>query len=95
MLSRLVLGCYYTYMNYHTYILRCADNTLYTGIATDIDRRVREHNGEGKLGSKYTRARRPVKVVYSAEFPNRSEAMKEESRIKQLSRKEKERMLVL
>ncbi|MFT5360090.1 MAG: putative endonuclease [Candidatus Paceibacteria bacterium] len=76
-------------MEYYTYIIKCADDTLYTGIATDLVRRVAEHNGAGKLGSKYTRARRPVSLVYSAEFPNRSESMKEESRIKKLSKKEK------
>jgi putative endonuclease len=80
-------------MIYYTYILKCSDDTLYTGIATDLDRRVAEHNGAGKLGSKYTRARRPVSLVYSAEFPNRSESMKEESRIKKLSRKEKEYLI--
>ncbi len=77
-------------MKYYTYMLKCADGTLYTGIATDLVRRLAEHNGEGKLGSKYTRARRPVEMVYTVEFPDRSSAMKEEFRIKQLSRSEKE-----
>jgi len=77
-------------MKYYTYILRCADDTLYTGITTDIDRRVREHNGEGAVGAKYTRVRRPVELVYTAEFADRSTATKEEMHIKRLSRKEKE-----
>ena len=73
---------------YHLYILKCADKTLYTGITVDLDRRIEEHN-DSKLGAKYTRARRPVKLVYSKKFRNRSSASKEESRIKNLSREEK------
>ncbi len=73
---------------YFLYILKCSDNSLYTGIATDLDRRVREHNSSA-LGSKYTRARRPVKLVYSQEFADRSSASIEEARIKNLSRAEK------
>lgn len=75
---------------YHLYILKCADKTLYTGITTDLKRRVGEHNGKGgKLGAKYTAARRPVKLVYSKSFKNRSLASKEESRVKCLTRIEK------
>ena len=48
------------------YIVRCADNSLYTGIAADVDRRVAEHNSTGNLAAKYTRARQPVSLVYSA-----------------------------
>ncbi len=70
---------------YHLYILRCADETLYTGITVDVSRRVGEHN-TSKLGAKYTRARRPVKLVYSKAFRNRSKASIEEARIKKLSR---------
>jgi putative endonuclease len=73
---------------YHFYILKCADGTLYAGITVDLLRRVREHNSSG-LGAKYTRSRRPVKLVYSKKFSNRSAASKEESRIKKLSRQEK------
>lgn len=73
---------------WNVYILECIDGTLYTGITTDLERRVFEHN-ESKLGAKYTRARRPVKLVYSAEFVNKPEASKEEYRIKQLSREKK------
>ena len=79
-------------MPYYTYILRCADDTLYTGITTDLDRRINEHNGldKEKKGAKYTAARRPVSLAWSQEFGNRSEAMKEEARIKKCSRNEKE-----
>jgi len=73
---------------YRLYILQCADKTLYTGITVDLERRIKEHN-DSKLGAKYTRARRPVKLVYSKKFRNRSSASKAESRIKSLSRKKK------
>ena len=73
---------------YHLYILKCADRTLYTGIAVDLEKRIKEHNS-GTLGAKYTRSRRPVKLVYSRRFKSRSNAQKEEARIKALSRKEK------
>lgn len=73
---------------YYLYILECADKTLYTGITVDLERRVNEHNSS-KLSSKYTRARRPVKIVYSKKFRNRSLALKAESRIKKMSRNDK------
>lgn len=77
---------------YHLYILKCADKTLYTGITVDLERRIKEHN-TSKLGAKYTRARRPVKLVYSKRFVNRSRAQKAESTIKKLSRAEKLKLL--
>lgn len=73
---------------YHLYILRCADDTLYTGITTDLVRRVTEHNTL-PVGAKYTRARRPVALVYSRRFRTRSNALREEARVKRLSRSEK------
>ncbi|MDP3995319.1 MAG: GIY-YIG nuclease family protein [bacterium] len=77
-----------SYHMYHLYILTCADNTLYTGIAVDLEKRIKEHNS-GTLGAKYTRSRRPVKLAYSRRFRNRSNAQKEEARVKALPRKEK------
>jgi putative endonuclease len=74
------------------YILICADDTFYTGITTNIDRRVIEHNSSEKW-AKYTRVRRPVQVVYTLEFSSRSDASKEEYRIKQLTRKQKEKLI--
>ncbi len=74
------------------YILRCADNSLYTGITTDIVRREKEHN-DGKLGAKYTRARQPVFVVYQEAHNSRSEASKREIAIKKLSKNNKEKLL--
>ncbi|MFA6193850.1 MAG: GIY-YIG nuclease family protein [Parcubacteria group bacterium] len=73
---------------YCLYVLECADKTLYTGITTDLKRRIAEHGGT-KLGAKYTCARRPVKLVYSKKFKNRSAASKEEARIKKLKKTEK------
>jgi putative endonuclease len=73
---------------YYLYILACADQTLYTGITVDLERRLVEHNSSVK-GAKYTCARRPVKVVYSQKYRNRSLASKAESLIKKLSREEK------
>ena len=75
--------------NWYVYILRCADNTLYTGVTTDAPRRIRQHNGELIGGAKYTAVRRPVEMVFYSEHTSRSEACKEESRIKSLTRKEK------
>lgn len=78
---------------YYTYILHCADGTLYTGVTNNLDRRLAQHNkGEG-LGAKYTRARTPVEIVYSASFANRSLAQKEESRIKSLTKPQKEKLV--
>lgn len=70
---------------YYLYILECADATFYTGITTDIDRRVEEHN-TSRRGAKYTRSRRPVTLVYSKKFRNKLAVMKEELRVKRLSR---------
>ena len=76
-------------MNWYVYILRCADDTLYTGISTNLDRRVKEHNSNDGKGAKYTRVRQPVRLVYSEQVDNRSEASKREALIKKLSRKDK------
>ena len=78
---------------YYTYILLCADNTLYTGITTDLERREEEHNNSDK-GAKYTRVRRPVKLVYSEKFEDRSTASKREYYIKKkMSRAEKLKLI--
>lgn len=70
------------------YILHCADKTLYTGITTDPERRLLEHNAE-KSVTKYTRVRQPVEMVYQETVTSRSKAGQRESAIKSLSRKEK------
>jgi putative endonuclease len=71
------------------YILRCADGSLYTGIARDVTRRVEEHNSKGRLAARYTRSRRPVVLVYREPAATRSAASKREYRIKQLTRGDK------
>jgi len=74
---------------YFVYILRCADDTFYTGIATELERRIDEHNSSDK-GAKYTRTRRPVVLVYSEVHSDRSSASKREYEIKKkMSRSEK------
>lgn len=75
-------------MSYFIYILECSDKTLYTGITNDISKRVEQHNTSPK-GAKYTKARRPVKLLYQETAPNRSEASKREYAIKRLTRLEK------
>lgn len=70
------------------YVLQCADGSLYTGITTDVGRRVGEHNA-GPKGARYTRARRPVAVVSQWPLPNRSAATKAEGRFKALTRSAK------
>lgn len=77
---------------YYLYLLQCSDSTLYTGITVDLERRVEEHNSS-RLGAKYTRARRPVKLVYSKKYRNRSLASKAEARMKKLSREEKLKLI--
>ena len=77
-------------MNY-TYIIKCADSTLCTGWTNDLDKRIKAHNS-GK-GAKYTKTRRPVKLVYYEEHETKNEAMSREYAIKQLTRREKERLI--
>ncbi len=75
------------------YMLQCNDDSLYTGVTTDIERRVKEHNHDSKLGANYTRARRPVKLVYSEQYDDRSQALKREVGIKRLKRTEKQALI--
>ena len=74
------------------YILRCADGSLYTGITRDIARRVGEHNSNGVRAARYTRARRPVTLVYREPAATRSAASKREYRIKRMTRADKQRL---
>ena len=75
-------------MPYFVYIVECSDATLYTGIAVDVAKRIHEHNTSDK-GAKYTKTRRPVKLLCYEEYPDRSSATKREIQVKKLSRKEK------
>lgn len=71
------------------YIVRCADGTLYTGVAVDVAVRLAQHNGLRANGARYTRARRPVKLVYHESAANRSAACRREYHIKRMTRPEK------
>ncbi len=73
---------------YRCYLLRCADGTLYTGVTTDIERRIHEHNAG--TGARYTAGRRPVRLVWQEEHPDRSSAQRRESAIKRWTRRRKE-----
>jgi len=74
--------------NWRVYIVRCADDSLYTGITTDLERRLYEHNN-AKIGAKYTRPRRPVTLVYHERAESRSQASKREREIKNLTQSQK------
>ncbi len=76
-------------MNWRVYMVQCADRTLYTGVTTDLERRVEEHNSDNQKGAKYTRARRPVALVYSENCNDRASACKREAALKQLTRQQK------
>ncbi len=80
-------------MSWYVYILCCADDSLYTGIATDVQRRVAEHNRGDKLAAKYTRGRLPVLLVYVEKAENRAAATKREFEIKSMGRKDKLRLI--
>lgn len=78
-------------MPHFVYVIRCSDNSLYTGYTTDVDRRVGEHNSGN--GAKYTRSRTPVDLVYTEEYNTKSEAMSREYEIKQLTKEQKENLV--
>ena len=81
-------------MSWVVYILRCADNSLYTGITTDVERRLNEHNHDNKKGAKYTRVRRPVVKVYEETCINRAEASRREYQVKKLTRDKKQQLIL-
>ena len=74
---------------WNVYMVRCSDGSLYTGIAMDVARRVFEHNTNDVLAARYTRARRPVTLVYQEKYDTRSAASIREYEIKQVGKKEK------
>ena len=80
-------------MEYSVYIVECADGTYYTGIAVDVGRRLLEHNGVKGRGARYTSARTPVSLVYEVRCASRSAALKEELRIKRLTRDQKQLLI--
>ena len=77
---------------WYLYIVRCSDDTLYTGITTGLARRLNEHN-TSKRGAKYTKARRPINLVYYELYQSRSNAQKAEHKFKKLTRKQKEKKI--
>lgn len=77
---------------WNVYILQCSDGSLYTGVARDLQRRLMQHNGVLVGGSRYTRGRRPVTLLWSDSAPDRSAAQRREASIRKLSRDEKLRL---
>ena len=78
--------------NWFVYILRCSDNTLYTGVAKDLEKRLQQHN-HGRDGAKYTRGRRPVELVYQEPARDRSAAQQREHSIKRLALAQKRALI--
>lgn len=78
--------------HWFVYILRCSDNTLYTGVTRDLEKRLHQHN-HGSKGAKYTRARRPVELVYQENAPNRSVAQQREYRLRHLNTAQKRELI--
>ena len=79
-------------MEYVVYIVRCVDDTLYTGIAKDVAKRIYTHN-HSVVGAKYTKSRRPVELVYQEQVPDKSTALKREYEIKSLPREQKHKLI--
>ena len=77
---------------YYVYIVECADGSYYTGYTTDIQRRINEHNYSMK-SAKYTRSRRPVKLIHEEEYDTLSAALKREHAIKKLKKKQKKSLI--
>lgn len=80
-------------MEWYMYVILCFDNTFYCGITTNLQKRLKQHNGVIKGGAKYTRSRRPCKYIYKEAAQNRSDALKKEAAFKKLSRKQKEKYI--
>ena len=74
------------------YVVHCSDGTLYTGVTTDVSRRVHEHNTASR-GAKYTKTRRPVRLIYWIDFETRSSAQRAEYKFKKLTRKQKDEII--
>ena len=79
-------------MNWFVYIILCDDDSLYTGITTDTDRRFQEHL-DSKLGARYFNGRKPIEIIYSETGHDRSSALKREAAIKKLSRRQKQQLV--
>ena len=79
--------------DWYLYLIRCGDNTLYTGISTDVDRRFAQHQGAGNAGSKYLKGRGPLSLVFQENLGSKSLALKMERRVKRMSKARKERLI--
>jgi putative endonuclease len=79
--------------DWYLYVIRCGDGTLYTGISTDVDRRMAEHQRGGYAGSKYLKGRGPLILILQKRLGSRRLALKVENRVKKLSKAEKEKMI--
>jgi putative endonuclease len=79
--------------HWFTYLLRCNDNSLYAGVTTDLNRRLAEHNNDNRLSAKYTRARRPVTLVYAESCINRQTACQREYQLRKLPKHKKEQLV--
>lgn len=75
------------------YILRCKDNSLYCGIAVDLEKRVKEHNAKNQKGAKYTRAKGPVYLIYSEKYPDKKSALRREREVKRWTKNKKEKLV--
>jgi putative endonuclease len=80
-------------MEWYMYVILCFDNSFYCGITTNLQKRLKQHNGIIKGGAKYTRSRRPCKYIYKEAAQNRSDASKKEAAFKKLNRKQKEKYI--
>ena len=80
--------------NWYVYIIRCSDNSLYTGVTTDVSRRLLEHQSQGNKAAKYLRGKSPLKLMFQLEVKDRSSALKIEHKIKRLSKLEKEKIVM-
>ena len=78
---------------WYLYLIRVKNGNLYTGIATDVERRFSEHVAGGKKGAKYLRGRRPLKLVFRQKIGSRSQALKTEAAVKKMPKAEKEKMI--
>jgi putative endonuclease len=78
---------------WYVYMVRCSDDTLYTGISKNVSKRIKEHNYDDVLGSRYTRPRRPVTLAYQEAARSRSEATQRERQIRRFARKQKEALI--
>lgn len=79
---------------YHFYIVRCTDNSLYCGMTTNLDNRIKEHNSNSSHGAKYLRGKKPVVLVYTEEYPDIKTAMNRELQIKRWTKAKKEALIV-